>query len=197
LSQFSRKQTPPRFTNHRGYLPFLRIDFRRRCAYCERPEAYLGGEDFFTVDHFRPASKFPELTTHYPNLYYACGRCNQYKGGVWPTPNFVLKNLRFSDPCEEDMYERHLRELDDGKLESLTNCGQYTRDHIRLDRQDLLSWRLLRRQVAEDLRGFETAKARLTQTLSLVTGPTNKNKILEEIAAIESTVRRSREQFGL
>jgi hypothetical protein len=95
------------------------------------------------------------------------------------------------------MYEQHLRELDDGTLESLTKCGHYTRDHIRLDRQDLLTWRLLRRQVAEDLPRFETAKARLTQTHSLVTDPTKKSEILEEIAAIESTVLRWRKQFGL
>lgn len=95
------------------------------------------------------------------------------------------------------MYQQHLRELDDGNLEPLTNCGHYTRDHIRLDRQDLLSWRVLRRQVAEDLTRFETAKVRLAQALSLVTDPTKKNEILEEIATIESTVRRSRGQFGL
>ena len=95
------------------------------------------------------------------------------------------------------MYLAHLRELEAGHLETLSNCGRYTRDHIRLDRRDLLSWRLLRREVAEDLQRFEMAKARLREVLSLTTDPTERNRIQAEIATIESTTLRLRYEFGL
>lgn len=91
----------------------------------------------------------------------------------------------------------HLRESANGSVEALTNCGRYTRDHIRLDRRDLVSWRSLRRQVAEDLPRLEAAKIRLEQVLSLTTDPKELNRISEEIATIESTALRWRDQFGI
>ena len=175
----------------------MRVDFRQRCAYCERPEVCLGGEESFEVDHFKPTSTFPELITHYPNLYYACHKCNQYKGARWPTPDQLSKGLRFADPCEEDMYLDHLRECVDGNLEALTNCGRYTCGHIRLNRQDLLTWRSLKRQVADDLLRFETAKMRLEQALSSLSDAAQRTTIDDEIKAIELTTLRWRDQFGL
>jgi hypothetical protein len=95
------------------------------------------------------------------------------------------------------MYVEHLRELEDGNLEPLTNCGQYTCGHIRLNRQDLLSWRQLRSQVARDLIKLGATKERLEELLRLAIDLTKKSKILEEIATIESLASRGREQFGL
>jgi len=68
VSRFVRQETPPQFDDCQKYLPFLRRDFRHRCAYCERTEGALGGEEFFEIDHFRPVSRFREHVTHYPNL---------------------------------------------------------------------------------------------------------------------------------
>lgn len=197
MSQFIRAQTPPVYTDHLSYRPFLRIDFRERCAYCERTEVWLGGTDFFTVDHFRPRSKFPELSFHYPNLYYACGKCNQHKANTWPNENLSAKGFRLSDPCEEDMYSEHLRELEEGTLESLDNCGRYTCDHIRLNRPDLSQWRRLRRQIAIELNQFEAIKETLQRQLARTANPAEVQGISMEVALIETTVKRHRAQLGL
>jgi len=58
MARFNRQQTPPSYSDPKKYLPFLRYDFQRQCAYCERTESFLGGEDHFEVDHFKPEQKF-------------------------------------------------------------------------------------------------------------------------------------------
>ncbi len=152
--QFYRTQDLPQSENHKEYLPSLRIDFRHRCAYCERPESLFGGGEFFEIDHFRPTSRFRELVNEYSNLYYSCGKCNRYKGSSWPSENLMERGFRFSDPCAEDMYITHLSEDEDGRLEAVTPCGQYTVDHIGLNRrQDLVRWRQTRREVRLDIGG--------------------------------------------
>jgi hypothetical protein len=95
------------------------------------------------------------------------------------------------------MYLVHLSESDDGDLEPRTNCGQYTCRHIRLNRPDLLSWRRLRRQVAEELLRVETANIRIKLGVSQAIDPSERVEILKELEGIESMIRRSREQFGL
>ena len=92
------------------------MDFLVRCAYCERTEAYLGGEEAFEVDHFRPRSKFPDLICAYDNLYYACRGCNGHKWETWPSESQIARGLRFADPCSEDPYVHHLREREDRAL---------------------------------------------------------------------------------
>lgn len=155
MSQFPRQEKPPAFSDHLRYRPFLRRDFDFRCAYCERSEAVLGGKEFFEIDHFRPLAKFPDLGTHYPNLYYSCGMCNRHKSYTWPTDELLARGFRFADPCEEDMYSEHLQEMPDGKLRALTHCGRYTCDHIRLNRPDLLLSRRDKRRAAVQLRELE------------------------------------------
>src|SRR5579863_206381 len=113
MAFFERRQNPPAFANPRSYMPYLRLDFRRICAYCERPESYLGGEETFEVEHFRPSSRFPEFECVYTNLYHACRGCNAHKSETWPSPIQAAQSLRFVDPCEEDPY-RHMEETQDG-----------------------------------------------------------------------------------
>ena len=36
------------------------------------------------IEHFRPRSRFPDLSFDWINLVYACRRCNQSKGDSWP-----------------------------------------------------------------------------------------------------------------
>jgi HNH endonuclease len=117
VSRFVRRESPPHFDDCQKYRPFLRRDFLQLCAYCERSEIGLGGDEFFEIDHFRPESKFSELKTHYPNLYYACGRCNRHKSRTWPSNSLLANGFRFADPCQEDMYVEHLRESEDGSLD--------------------------------------------------------------------------------
>src|ERR1017187_2572237 len=139
MSQFIRRESPPHQEDYRQYRPFLRRDFRFLCAYCERTEFVLGGEEFFEIDHFRPAKKFPEQQTHYPNLYYSCGKCNRHKGSTWPSGELMGRGFRFADPCREDMYSEHLEETRNGALRARTHSGEYTCAHIRLNRSDLVA----------------------------------------------------------
>jgi len=136
VSRFVRQETPPQFDECTKYLPFLRRDFRYRCAYCERTETFLGGEEFFEIDHFRPVWRFLEQVTHYPNLYYSCSKCNRHKGKTWPSDEEISSGFRFADPCQEDMYVEHFQEMPDGQLQPLNNCGRYTGEHIRLNRRN-------------------------------------------------------------
>ena len=61
MSRFVRQEAPPQFDERGMYLPFLRRDFRYRCAYCERTETFLGGEEFFEIDHLRPVFRSVEF----------------------------------------------------------------------------------------------------------------------------------------
>ena len=197
MSQFFRRQSPPQYNEYQKYRPFLRLDFRQLCAYCERSEFVLGGEELFEIDHFRPTNRFPELTAHYANLYYACGKCNRHKGSTWPSESQLGKGLRFADPCEEDMYLVHLREMSDGRLEVLSVCGEYTRMHLLLDRPALVSWRRLRRQIADELRTFNSIKERLASLLATETDVAKQREIRNEILTIELAISRSQEGFSL
>ena len=167
-----------------------------RCAYCERPEVYLGGQEFFEVDHFRPESKFPGLRTLYLNLYYCCGKCNRHKGNTWPTPRQENEGFRFADPCSEDMYQNHLRELEDGQLEALTACGRYTKDHIRLNRADVLEWRRRRRKAQTELSLFVSLKDEL-EKLRVEAKVSQQEDLDRELEALNSLIAEMPQLFNL
>ncbi|MGO4882798.1 MAG: HNH endonuclease [Bryobacteraceae bacterium] len=197
MSRFIRQETPPPFEDCRECLPFLRRDFNYRCAYCERTELVLGGEEFFEVDHFRPVSRFRELEKHYPNLYYSCAKCNRHKAGTWPSDDLIAANFRFADPCQEDMYVEPLREMTGGQLLPLTNCGAYTRDHIRLNRQSLRDWRQFRQRTAAELQTLTRTVERLELQFLLEADLANRRQIREEIEALNKRIARDREQFAM
>ena len=197
MSRFVRQETPPQFDECTKYLPFLRRDFRYRCAYCERTETFLGGEEFFEIDHFRPVWRFLEQVTHYPNLYYSCSKCNRHKGKTWPSDEEISSGFRFADPCQEDMYVEHFQEMPDGQLQPLNNCGRYTGEHIRLNRRDLLSWRRLKRQMAQDLQTLARAASRLEARFVAELDLGDQSQIREEIKALNDRIDRDRERFSL
>ncbi|MYC34479.1 MAG: TIGR02646 family protein [Chloroflexi bacterium] len=66
----------------------LRSDFEGCCAYCEdwcvEGARETGSDNPGTVDHFRPRSRFPNEWLAWLNLVYACRRCNDTKGNLWP-----------------------------------------------------------------------------------------------------------------
>jgi len=197
MSQFIRRESPPVFANYRDYRPFLRRDFHYVCAYCERTELALGGEEFFEIDHFRPFKKFPAQQTHYPNLYYACGKCNRYKGSVWPTEDRVTAGFRFADPCLEDMYSRHFDETQDGALRPRTTVGEYTCAHIRLNRSALVAWRQERRLVAADLTVLQAIVRDLELELKTASAPDFQNELKLRIGLLDATIARKRRQYSL
>lgn len=152
LSVIIRKQNPAKKSHWRYYKPFLRIDFRYRCAYCQIHEAFWGTQRNFVVEHFRPRDRFPLLILEYSNLYYACNKCNGSKWDIWPSDQQIAKGLFFVDPCREDLYARHVRIRSDGSLEPLTRCGAYTVEHLRLYRKTLRICREQRLSILREIR---------------------------------------------
>ena len=166
------------------------------CAYCERPEAYLGGEEAFEVEHFRPKAQFKDLIFAYPNLYYACRGCNSHKSNTWPSEIQLAFGLRFADPCEEDLFVQHLREEEDGALTDLTACGSYSKAHIRLDRDDLKRWRRLRSKFRRDLPGL-TAIARGLEELLNAPAGFDRERIEQELDVLRRWIEESKLRFSV
>ena len=79
----------------------LARDFGPICVYCERPCSRPtpsgNSPDEETIEHFRPRSRFPNLTFDWDNLVYACYRCNQRKGEQWPGYEDGEVNRRLTD----------------------------------------------------------------------------------------------------
>lgn len=75
----------------------LRADFGQCCAYCENECQESDGTagNRGTIDHFRPRSRFPEQWLDWLNLVYACRRCNDAKGNLWPETSDAV-NQRLS-----------------------------------------------------------------------------------------------------
>jgi hypothetical protein len=77
-----------------SYKKTLRIDFLKRCGYCDDLDE-LRIRDY-VIDHFLPRN--PEGWTHkvpdnkYKNLIYSCPFCNQAKKNKWPTGNWKKPN---------------------------------------------------------------------------------------------------------
>ena len=84
-------QRGPDLKSHWGkFRDELADRFFGKCGYCER--RCDGPAIAPTVDHFRPRSKFPELTYVWSNWVFACFRCNDIKANLWPDSGYV-------DPC--------------------------------------------------------------------------------------------------
>ena len=165
------------------------------CAYCERTEVYLGGEEHFEVDHFRPQRTFPELRSHYPNLYYCCRKCNLYKSSKWPSVEQVSIRRVFADPCAEDPYLAHLLERWDGSLTELTACGEFTNGHIRLDRPDVCKWRRLRQEAREKLSEWHQLEENLLRALGF--SMFNRAEIEQGIDLVRGLIVELQERFQI
>jgi len=148
------------------------------------------------VEHFKPKSKFPDLICAYHNLYYACGGCNRHKLETWPSEDEIARGQRFADPCVEDPYVHHLRELEDGAVEGLTACGIYSNRHIRLDREDLRKWRRLRAQARRDLPRLTAVARLLEEVVSSSEGPA-RDKAVGGLGAIRRHIDESKLRFSI
>lgn len=193
---FKRWEFPPIFADTERYRPFLRKDFLYRCAYCERPEIYLGGAECFEIDHFRPRSKFPWLDADYSNLYYCCAKCNRYKGDSWPEAALAAAGYRFADPCAEDVYRDHLREQPDGDVEAITKCGEYSRAHLRLGRPDVRQWRVRRRAAQAALTGLGELLGMLMMLDRGSADEADRTEIERNIACLGALIEDTRDRFG-
>lgn len=161
-SPHRRRVQPPSYSFYARYKPFLKQEFMSRCVYCRLPDG-LKGEDNFGVDHYRPQSKFPELTTTYTNLFYACNCCNRRKGNFWPTEAQWQTRQFIPNPCEHVMFD-HLR-YRGVRVETRTPAGALAERVLILNDEDSVGYREF---VLGVIAALEGKKRRLQETLQSI-----------------------------
>lgn len=112
----------------------LRIDFSRRCCYCDDLDEIRSSKDEYQVEHFAPKSKFPKLKFRYNNLLYCCRTCNRGKWDKWPSDDekiSVVGNIGFLDPCDDQYYDNIARKST-GEIVYLTELGKYIYETLNL-----------------------------------------------------------------
>lgn len=88
--------------HHPSCKMYLRHDFEHRCAYCGAVEEILSPipsarELLFEKDHFVPQDSGAPDVHEYPNLYYACKKCNRLKGNRRLSLNPRVDDIWFGD----------------------------------------------------------------------------------------------------
>ena len=132
----------------------LREQARQRadcaCEFCGISEIDVGG--LLTIDHFHPRSKGGTETLD--NLIYACIHCNQYKHDYWPHDDLAP---RLWNP-RELLISPHFVESEDGRLIAVTIVGDFTMRRLRLNREQLVHYRLRRREALNATRLLERSQ---------------------------------------
>jgi hypothetical protein len=127
--------------------------------YCGVTEVDSAGE--LSVDHFRPRNHGG--ADDLANLLYCCFRCNFYKADYWPEEpgDPMLWN-----PRQEPM-TAHLLLLADGTLHPITPTGVFTLGRLRLNRPQLVTNRLRRREESDEQRLSAFLREQLALTSEL------------------------------
>ena len=104
-----------------------------KCAYCESKITHI---EYGHIEHFRPKSKYEELTFEWTNFLLGCSICNINK-----LDNFPLENEDgpIINPCEDDP-NNHFQFDYSNKIASVyetTNRGTTTEELLKLNRNDL------------------------------------------------------------
>jgi hypothetical protein len=119
----------------------VRQQYQYACGYCGVTETTVGGE--LTVDHYQPRS-FGGAEDD-DNLIYACVKCNLYKGEFWPNDDDIAHDQRVLHPILDDWAEHVSENEQTGYLEALTERGQFHIALLRLNRPQLVAYRIERR----------------------------------------------------
>ncbi len=155
-----------------SYLETLKVDFNKRCGYCNDIHSYKIRS--FAIDHFVPRN--PSDFTHpippncYYNLVYSCNYCNSSKSNKFPTKNHEKHNdgnIGFIFPTNEAYNNLFYRD-DDGTILSKNNnpLGEYIIKELNLNNPiHSLMWRL---EKLVKLTDIVTEKVRDTNNIDLI-----------------------------
>jgi hypothetical protein len=133
-----RGAVQPQQGPYRVWKPQIRREGRYQCVYCAIKEQQFGGLRNFHVEHYRPRKHFPQLTEDIVNLFYACGICNSFKGGSWPSePDADHSVAAFPCPADVD-YSDILNIEDDYTLVSSVRAGCFLIERLYLNRPQLI-----------------------------------------------------------
>ena len=188
-SRYRRKLNPPSYVDYSRYKPFLKQEFTSQCVYCRLPDG-LKGEDSFSVDHYRPQSKFPDLVTTYVNLFYACSGCNRRKGAFWPTDAQWRAKQFIPNPCDHVMFE-HLR-YRSARVETKSPAGELAEQVLMLNDERSVGYREI---VLGVIAALEQRKRRLQETIRRIdrqqlSHPAQAERLSEEKASAERDLAR-------
>jgi uncharacterized protein (TIGR02646 family) len=126
---------------HKSIRKALIAMFNGKCAYCESKILHV---DFGHIEHFRPKSKYKNLTFTWDNLFLACGVCNSAgnKGVRFPLEDEGGPPI---NPCVDNPSE-HLRFIYDqnsgiATVGFITKRGEISVELYGLNRYELRSHR--------------------------------------------------------
>ena len=125
---------------HKDIKKALRAMCHDKCVYCESKITHVDHGD---IEHYRPKSKFPELTFTWSNLLLACGVCNgtQYKGDKFPEEELDGPLVH---PCEDDPSQHfsfHYEPMVGACIYGITPRGETTEKILGLNRHELREYR--------------------------------------------------------
>ncbi|MBB1644948.1 HNH endonuclease [Sphingobacterium sp. UME9] len=136
IDRNSRIQQQGKYNNWKEQIA---KDCFHRCVYCSIHESPWGGIDNFHIDHFKPKSKFSELTNVIYNLYYSCPICNRFKSDDWQ--NDCIANLDvigYPDPSEHDFQKLFEIDMTTFKLKGNFKSSRYVINRLYLNRPQLI-----------------------------------------------------------
>jgi hypothetical protein len=191
-----RAHKPPKARPYAEYRECLRREFVYTCVYCLATEHEVGpADDFgnFEIEHFKPKGdrRFARLRCFYPNLLWACGKCNGVKGDRWPVAAEISLGMYFVDPCAEAL-GKHL-EISGEMVNALTPAGEYMIEEIALN-SEVHKYRRTRRA------SILTHIARLDATADHFRsvgfdGATNKGELEAALATLEQEIAQLKAQI--
>lgn len=139
----------PSRLNMRTIRQILINEFENKCAYCG---CILGLTSRAEIDQFFPQSKFPEKSFEIDNLLLACHVCNANKNNQFPLDkegNPLIINPRI------DNFEEHIQIGIDGIAIPKTEKGITTIEVLKLNRQELIEDRKLRKLKEDYLDNYD------------------------------------------
>lgn len=125
------------FRRYQSYKDYLRREFVNLCVYCRVPDT-LTVAPHFSVDHYKPKSKFPSLECEYGNLFYCCSRCNPRKNSFWPKS---AKDPNFVNPCDHVMGSNLRFDKATGKVNHKTKDGEFMIEVLDLNDLEFIAFR--------------------------------------------------------
>lgn len=110
----------------------------KQCVYCSIHESPWGGIDHYHIDHFRPQSKFKELSNIITNLYYACPICNKFKSNDWQNEPDNLDVICYPDPSDYNYSDLFNIDTSNYTLEGKYTSSRYVVNRLYLNRPQLV-----------------------------------------------------------
>jgi hypothetical protein len=137
-----------KWTYRKKALPFLYVDFDKKCAYCLDPDE-LRHPNQTHIDHFD--CKLPEKKRHrYRNLMLACSACNLSKLDK-PVVNHYNPRQRLLNCTEENEFNGHIFEDENGQWNGISDEGIYHLESLNLREECHRKKRKLRKGIANQI----------------------------------------------